>query len=342
MPRPLCIAAIRMDANPSNVESRLRRARCLISQAVSQGAKLVVLPELFNTGYQYSSQNYQLAESPAGNTVSWMKRITREYGIHLAGSLLLREADGIYNAMLLIDPDGRLWRYDKSYPWAWERAYFRPRKLPVQAAETSLGKIGMLICWDVAHAALWAKYAGRIDLLVSSSCPPLAHRLDIQLPDGRTVNCRELGRLLQYVYRGADGVFGKHFLIQTRWLGVSSVNTTGAGIFRSHLPSPKFSATFFFAARPDLWKYIPQAEKITISAGYFDDTFIADRNGNVLAKTKINGDDLVIATVQPADRISPPKSPQPKPGPVKLAYLLDFCINSALKTYYNQHWQIKD
>jgi hypothetical protein len=341
MPRSLRIAAVRMDAAPARVESRLERAQSLIFGAGAQGAQLVVLPEIFNTGYEYSSQNYQLAEPLDGETVSWMKRVTRDQGVHLAGSLFLREADGVYNAMLLVAPDGRLWRYDKSYPWAWERAYFRPRKNPIKVAKTDLGKIGMLICWDVGHANLWAQYAGKIDLFISSSCPPLVHKLAIHLPDGKIVNSDELGKVLQFAYRGADKIFGKLYLDQARWLGVPSVNTTGAGVFQSHLPRAKFATASFFAARPDLWKYISQAENITLSAGYFDDTFIADANGNSLARAKLNGDDLVVETVQLADKTPQPNLPQPKSGLGLLSYLVDFYVNAALKNYYNQRWQIK-
>ena len=339
MSHPLNLAAVRMDATPISLESRLDRAWSLVSRSAQKDAQLVVMPELFNTGYVYSSKNYQLAEGMDGKTVSWMKSIARELGVHIAGSLLLRDVDGIYNAMILIAPDGRLWRYDKSYPWAWERAYFRPRKNPIQVAETDLGKIGMLICWDVGHTNLWAQYAGKIDLFISSSCPPLVHQMDIHLPDGKVINSSELGKLLQFAYRGADKIFGELYLNQARWLGVPSVNTTGAGTFQSQLPIPKFAAASFFSARPDLWKYIAQAEKITISAGYFDDTFIADADGILLAKTKADDDDLVIAPVDLADKTPQPISiKQPESGLGMLTYLVDIYVNAVLKNYYNQRW----
>ena len=342
MSRSIQIAAVRMDAKPADVEARLERAESLIARAVKQAAQLVVLPEVFNTGYEYSAQNYRLAEPLDGKTLSWMKHITREQGIYLAGSILLRDLDGIYNAMLLVAPDGRLWRYDKSYPWAWERAYFRPRKKPIQVAETDFGKIGMLICWDAAHANLWAQYAGKIDLFVSSSCPPLVHKLNIHMPDGKTVNSAKLGKLLQLAYRDADKTFGEFYLNQARWLGVPSVNATGAGLFQSHFPRPKFTTASFFALRPDLWKYVPQAEKITLSTGYFDNTFIADANGNPLAQTTLDGDDLTVAAVQLADQTPQPHLPQPKFGLSALPYLVDSFVDAALKNYYNQRWQGKD
>lgn len=314
------------------------RAQSLIDQAARQGVQLVVLPELFNTGYAYTPQNYQLAEPLEGTTASWMKDTARRQNVHLAGSFLLHAEDGIYNTMVLVAPDGNLWRYDKSYPWAWERAYFRPRRNPIRAADTELGKIGMLICWDVSHPALWRQYAGRIDLFISSSCPPLIHELDIHLPDGKIVRSGELGKILQLAYRGADRTFGEFYLNQARWLGVPSVNTTGAGRFESQLPLPRLSAASFFALRPDLWKYIPGAGQIEISAGYFADTFIADAGGNPLAATKGEGDGLVAATVELAENTPQPNSPQPAYGLNVLAYLVDFYVNATLKHYYHRHW----
>lgn len=241
--------------------------------------------------------------------------------------------------MLLVAPDGRCWRYDKSYPWAWERAYFRPRKDPIQVADTDLGRIGMLICWDVGHAPLWAQYAGQIDLLIFSSCPPLVHQMDVHLPDGKVINSRQLGRLLQSAYRGAEHIFGDFYLQQARWLSVPSANTTGAGSFRSHLPRPKFAALSFFAARPVLWRYIAQADEIEVSAGYFNDTFVADASGKQLARTQTEGDDLAIAAVLLADERPKPQGPQPHLGLGPLTYFVDWYVNAALKRYYNQRWR---
>ncbi len=335
----LNLAAIRMDAVPASLQSRLARAELLLAHAAEQNAQIAVLPEVFNTGYEYSLKNYQLAESMDGETATWMKRVARQYKLHIAGTFLLREADGIYNTMLLVAPDGRIWRYDKSYPWAWERAYFRPRKNPIQVAETDFGKIGMLICWDAAHVNLWAQYAGKVDVMLVSSCPPLVHQFDFHLPDGRIIKSSELGMLTKTAYKNAEKTFGELFLNQARWLGVPSVNTTGAGVFQSHLPLPVISLAALFSLRPDLWKYIPQAERVMISAGYYDETFIADGNGTMLGKTNLDEDDLTVAAVQ-LNQVTPrPNKPQPMFGLDSQAYLLDNYSNVLLNSYYNRHWQ---
>jgi hypothetical protein len=341
MSRKINLAAIRMDAAPAPTEQRLERAAALVARAADQQAQIAVLPEVFNTGYEYTDKNYALAEPIDGPTVSWMKSAARKHNLYLAGTLLLRETDGIYNAMLLISPNGQLWRYDKSYPWAWERAYFCPRKHPIQPAETEFGKIGMLICWDTGHANLWAAYAGKVDLMLVSSCPPLEHEMAYHFPDGRSIKTRtQLGPLIKAILHNGEKVFSQYFLEQTVWLGVPSVNTSGSGVFHSHIPRPRLSLAVWLAARPDLWKYIPQAEKVYMEMGYFDETFIADANGQVLNRTKLNGDDLAVAQVELAGKTPIPQAPQPKIDLSPLTYRADELANALLVGYYEKRWKL--
>lgn len=339
MQKNLTLAAIRMDAAPAPTESRLERAASLIARAAAQGAQIAVLPEVFNTGYEYTDKNYSLAEPLDGQTVSWMKSTARQHNLYLTGSLLLRESDGIYNAMLLIAPDGKTWRYDKSNPWVWERAYFRPRKHPIQPAETEVGKIGMLICWDTGHPKLWAAYAGKVDLMLVSSCPPLMQEMQIGFPDGTRLRPRELGPLMAATYHNSEKVFTEFFLGQSAWLGVPVVNTTGGGAFHSALPLPKLSLRVLLMARPDLWKYISQAEQARIEAGYFDETFIANAQGTVLNRTTLDGDDVTVAQMQLAEKTPVPQTPQPKINLSPLTYRADELTNALLTGYYNQRWK---
>ena len=113
MPRTIAVAALQMDANPAPTHERLEIADRLARKAHEMGAQLVVLPEVFNTGYGYTDANYERTETLEGPTVTWMKETARKLDVHLAGSLFLLDENEIYNALLLFAPDGRLWRYDK-------------------------------------------------------------------------------------------------------------------------------------------------------------------------------------------------------------------------------------
>ncbi|RPI84017.1 MAG: hypothetical protein EHM41_14445 [Chloroflexi bacterium] len=106
MQKSIKIAAVQMDAAPASARVRLTRAELLAERAARAGADLVVLPEVFNTGYIYSSSNYSSAESFQGATVAWMRDTTSRLGIHLADSLMLFENGQILNALLLFAPDG--------------------------------------------------------------------------------------------------------------------------------------------------------------------------------------------------------------------------------------------
>ncbi|MGC1376576.1 MAG: carbon-nitrogen hydrolase family protein, partial [Anaerolineales bacterium] len=254
MPHPLKVAAVQMNAEPALREKRLGHAETLIARAASQGAQLVVLPEVFNTGYAYSDQNYRLAETLHGKTVTWMKSTAHKHKVYLAGSLLLREDDEIHNAMLLVSPDGQQWRYDKTHPWCWERAYFRGGRGP-QVAETPLGRFGLLVCWDVAHPRLWAAYAGKVDAVLVSSCPPLMHKAKTVFPDGKQLAMADTGAVMRSAFQGAEQTFGEFLRRQAAWLGVPLVVTTVSGKFSTHLPRPRLSAAAFYAMHPKLWKY---------------------------------------------------------------------------------------
>jgi predicted amidohydrolase len=83
--------------------------------------------------------------------VIWLKDLAARLNIHLAGTILLLDQGEIYNALLLVAPDGNMWRYDKRYPWGWERAYFRAGR-GITIARTELGAIGLgaLVGWVLA------------------------------------------------------------------------------------------------------------------------------------------------------------------------------------------------
>ena len=336
MPRTLKTAVIQMNAEPVPTSDRLHRAEILIAAAAAVGAQILVLPEVFNTGYVYSEKNYQRAESINGQTITWMKATTQRYNVYLVGSLLLRENDEIYNAQILVSPQGEHWRYDKTYPWAWERAYFRGGRGPL-VADTPLGRFGLLICWDAAHPHLWASYAGKVDAMLVSSCPPLVGKGTFVMPDGKKITTAEMGAAMQLVYRGTENIFGALMRQQAAWLGVPLVATTTCGTFSSSLPRPKFSMAMLFAMRPDLWKYLPDAKKLRVECGYYNDSYIATANGQVLAQVPTDSEGFVISEVTLADAPPQAKGQQPAFGLHPMIYSIDSVMDVFLGSTYRTH-----
>jgi hypothetical protein len=299
-----------MDANTAPLAERLARADNLVTESAKAGAELVVLPELFNSGYTYSPDNHTRAERMDGETASWMKETANRLGIHLAGSFMLLDEDEVYNALLLFSPDGRYWRYDKNYPWGWERGYFRDSHR-ITIAQTDLGDIGMMICWDSAHADLWQRYAGRVDLMLISSCPPDVSDPVIFLPDGEQITFDDMGFLA--AFKGsAKTVFGEIINQQTAWMGVPTVNTVCCGNIRTKIPNSQVSLISLLPISPWLAKYLMEADQIVMAYDFVPGCKIISAQGKDLALlSQEQGEAYIVAPVTLGADKSKPEVPQP-------------------------------
>ncbi|MBN2303359.1 MAG: carbon-nitrogen hydrolase family protein [Anaerolineae bacterium] len=298
-----------MDCAPAPVSERLSRITPLIAEAARAGAQLVVLPELFNTGYEYHERNYALAESIEGETVSWMKTQAAQHGVHLVGTLLMVDGPDIYNTAPLIAPDGRLWRYDKHYVPLWERAYFRSGH-HLTVADTDLGKLGMLICWDQMHPDLWAQYAGQVDAVVIMSCPGDLGNADLIFPDGLRAKFMELvappsSDPVQETHPPADASDDVHQ--QAAWMGVPVVHASATGTLRTKLPLLER-----LLERSPYADRVSQAAEILFECGFEPATQVFDANGKMLAQGTETGDGVVMAEIELSDMRSQPHTTQPK------------------------------
>ena len=231
----LVCGAIQMDNTPAPVPERLNRAASLIAEAAYGGAQLVVLPESYNTGYEFHDRNYALAERIDGKTALWMKAQAAQHGIHLAGTLLLYDRGEIYNTALLVAPDGHTWRYDKLHPWGWERAYFRPGR-QVTVADTDLGALGMMICADMLYADVWGRYGGKIQALEIMNAPGKPEEGKYILPDGLHCTYTELFPSPRQSGESDDDSEGGGLMEQSTWLGVPIVTASATGLLRTTLP----------------------------------------------------------------------------------------------------------
>jgi N-carbamoylputrescine amidase len=131
-------------------EHNLERSLHFIRWAATEGADLVILPELANSGCDLGSRERALAfaeEIPGGPTVRAWREAAEAFGVCVVGGLLEREGDMLHNSAVILDP-GLVGRYRKTHLWDKEKRLYEPgRELPV--FDTSLGGIGLLICYDV-------------------------------------------------------------------------------------------------------------------------------------------------------------------------------------------------
>ncbi len=131
-----------------NVEKTLRFAR----EAACSGADIILLPELVNTGYIFSTREeaFKLAEVvPGGETTKKWEEFAEDQGVYLAAGIAEREGHRLYNSSVLIGPEGFIGSYRKLHLWNREKFFFEPGNLGLQVYHTPIGRMGMIICYDM-------------------------------------------------------------------------------------------------------------------------------------------------------------------------------------------------
>jgi N-carbamoylputrescine amidase len=128
-----------------------------IRQAAARGADLVLLPELHCGPYFCQTEDtacFDLAEPIPGPTSGMLASLAKQLGIVIVASLFERRAPGLFhNTAIVLERDGTLvGRYRKMHipddPGYYEKFYFTPGDLGFTPIDTSVGRIGLLVCWD--------------------------------------------------------------------------------------------------------------------------------------------------------------------------------------------------
>lgn len=128
-----------------------------IKKCAAEGAELVVLQELHDTLYfcqVENTDNFSLAEPFPGEAIPFYSSIAKECGIVLVTSLFEKRASGLYhNTAVVFEKDGSIaGKYRKMHipddPAYYEKFYFTPGDMGFNPIQTSVGKLGLLVCWD--------------------------------------------------------------------------------------------------------------------------------------------------------------------------------------------------
>lgn len=150
------VGLIQQTCGPDVEANRQKLARN-IAHVAQQGAKLVVLQELHNSLYFCQVEdvdNFDLAEPIPGPSTEFYGRLAKEHGIVLVTSLFERRAAGLYhNTTVVFEADGSIaGKYRKMHipddPAYYEKFYFTPGDLGFQPIQTSVGRLGVQVCWD--------------------------------------------------------------------------------------------------------------------------------------------------------------------------------------------------
>jgi predicted amidohydrolase len=143
------------------IEDNRAVARAAILRAVTEGARLVVLPELTNSGYVFGGPDEarEMAEHLDGPTVTEWTALARKHDLVIVGGLCERDDTGtVRNSAVLVDPAGPRAVYRKAHLWGDEPDHFVPGQDPPPVIGTAIGRVGLLICYD-AEFPEWVRLA---------------------------------------------------------------------------------------------------------------------------------------------------------------------------------------
>lgn len=149
--------ALIQKSRTSDLKQNVLELADAIKEASQQGAELVVLQELHNSLYfcqVESTDNFDLAEPIPGPSTEFYGQVARECGVVLVTSLFERRAAGLYhNTAVVFEKDGSIaGKYRKMHipddPAYYEKFYFTPGDLGFHPIQTSVGKLGVQVCWD--------------------------------------------------------------------------------------------------------------------------------------------------------------------------------------------------
>ncbi|MFI4890364.1 MAG: N-carbamoylputrescine amidase [Steroidobacterales bacterium] len=140
-----------------DIDANIARAEKLVRTAAAQGARVILIQELFETPYfckDHDPKHFDLAKPLEGHpTVERFRAVARELSVVLPVSVFERAGNAFFNSLVMVDADGAvLGTYRKSHipegPGYHEKFYFSPGDTGFKVFDTQVAKIGVAICWD--------------------------------------------------------------------------------------------------------------------------------------------------------------------------------------------------
>lgn len=155
-PAKLTVALVQQ-SNNDNADENMAKSIKAIREAAQKGAQLVVLQELHRSLYFCQTEDvdvFDLAETIPGPSSNTLGELAKELNIVIVASLFEKRATGLYhNTAVVLEKDGSIaGKYRKMHipddPGFYEKFYFTPGDLGFEPIQTSVGKLGVLVCWD--------------------------------------------------------------------------------------------------------------------------------------------------------------------------------------------------
>ena len=226
----MIVACAQYAVRDGDPKINLERSVRAIQEAADAGADLVVLPELADSGCDFSSreQALKLAEevgetrgNPGGPMLRAWKKAVDESGVFIVGGFLEREGGSLYNSAAVIGP-GFFGRYRKTHLWDGEKLLYEAGR-NLLAFDTPLGRIGVLICYDAwfPEAARTLALRGADLLCIPANAPDdwvpeHQRRDDLTMLNVHAISYANANRLfVACANRVGDGYLGRSCIVDS-------------------------------------------------------------------------------------------------------------------------------
>ena len=191
LPGTVRVASCQLPTDVEHPADSAALTRAAISDAIGQGAQIVVVPELSNSGYVFRSQQEARAAAVSADgelLKGWAAEAARNDALVIGGFCELGADEQLYNSLALVDRDGVRAVYRKLHLWGEEGLWFIPGEQQAPIITTRYGRIGLAICYDIEFPELTRGLALEgADLIAlpanwphddaSADTPPILHSL---------------------------------------------------------------------------------------------------------------------------------------------------------------------
>lgn len=210
--RPVTVAAIQLECS-ADIGENIQKTIQEIESAAQSGANLICLQELFSSRYFCQTEDHEqfkLAESIPGPTTEKLSTVARKLGVVIVVPLFERRTSGLFhNSAVVIESDGSvLGTYRKMHipddPFFYEKFYFTPGDLGFKNFQTSIGNIGVCICWDQ-----WFPESARLTALQGAEILVYPTAIGWQAPEKAKFGASQLEawQVMMRSHAIANGVF---------------------------------------------------------------------------------------------------------------------------------------
>ena len=149
--RAVTVATVQFEPIIGDRAGNLAAVERLAKAAKTQGAEIVVLPELADSGYTFRDGDEVAALAgpvPGGPSAETLRRLAEELGLYIVSGIAEQDGDRFYNSALLCGPEGYIGKYRKLHLWNNENRLFRKGDLGLPIFDLPFGRIGIAICYD--------------------------------------------------------------------------------------------------------------------------------------------------------------------------------------------------